>query len=243
VHTFGCPVFALQNVLASGSQLPRWSPHARLGLNLGPSLMHARNVYLVLNLVTGCVSPQYHCCFDNFFETTRHGAPDDSGTICWQQLANLDCAKTVLSKVSMPNQHSVMYLETPSDEEPHTMSNSVFNPDTFDTTSDDYSISEASQVSDNSHTSWQNWASHMTDDATPIEPTVTAGTSQRGQVCTVSQRMAESVSQQNFYGDQGMHYMASQATTGNTDEDLFLEAPSTSRAYEKFYCIPCRNDG
>jgi hypothetical protein len=50
VHTFGCPVFALQNMLASGSQLPRWSPHARLGLNLGLSL-HARNVYLVLNLV------------------------------------------------------------------------------------------------------------------------------------------------------------------------------------------------
>jgi hypothetical protein len=89
VHTFGCPVFALQNKLASGSQLPRWSPRAHLGLNLGPSLMHARNVYLVLNLVTGCVSPQYHCCFDDFFETMHHGAPNVSGTICWQQLANL----------------------------------------------------------------------------------------------------------------------------------------------------------
>ncbi len=115
--------------------------------------MHARNVYLVLNLVTGCVSPQYHCHFDDFFETTRHGAPDVSGTICWQQLANLDRAKMVLSKVSMPNQHSVMYLETPSDKEPHTMSNPVFEPNTFDTTSDDYSISEALQVSENSHTS------------------------------------------------------------------------------------------
>ncbi len=28
------------------------SPRARLGLNLGPSPNHARNVYLVLNLVT-----------------------------------------------------------------------------------------------------------------------------------------------------------------------------------------------
>ncbi len=85
VHTFGCPVFTLQNALASGNQLPRWSPHACLGLNLGPSPMHTRNIYLVLNLVTGCVSPQYHCHVDNFFETTRHGAPDVSGTICWQQ--------------------------------------------------------------------------------------------------------------------------------------------------------------
>jgi hypothetical protein len=67
VHTFGCPVFALQNALASGKSLPQWSPCARLGLNLGLSPMHARNVYLVLNLTTGCVSPQFHCRFDDFF--------------------------------------------------------------------------------------------------------------------------------------------------------------------------------
>jgi hypothetical protein len=96
--------------------------------------MHARNVYLVLNLVTGCVSPQYHCRFGNFFETMCHSAPDVSGTICWQQLANLDCAKMALSKVSVPNQHSIMYLVTPSAEEPHTMSDPVYNPNTFDTT-------------------------------------------------------------------------------------------------------------
>ena len=59
---------------------------------------------------------------------------------------------------------------------------------------------------------------------TPVEPTVTAGTSQHGRVCTMSQRMVESVSQQDFYGNQGMHYVASQATTGNMDEDLFHDA-------------------
>jgi hypothetical protein len=142
--------------------------------------MHARNVYLVLNLITGCVSPQYHCHFNNFFETTSHSAPDVSFTFCWQQLANLDCAKTVLSKVSMPNQHSAMYLETPSDEEPHTMSNPIFDTKTFDTTSDDYSILEALQVSENSHTFQQNQSSHTTDEMTPVELTVTAGTSQCG---------------------------------------------------------------
>ena len=58
MHTFACPVFALQNALASGNTLPRWSPRAYLGLNLGPSPIHSRNVYLylVLNLTTGCVS-------------------------------------------------------------------------------------------------------------------------------------------------------------------------------------------
>jgi hypothetical protein len=104
------------------------------------------------------------------------------------------------------------------------MSEPIFEPNTYDTTSDDYSISEALQVSENSNTSWQNWASHMTEEVMTVEPIVTAGTNQHGQVCTMSQRMAESVSQWNFYGDQGMHHMASQATTGNTDEDLFHDA-------------------
>jgi hypothetical protein len=39
---------------------------------------------------------------------------------------------------------------------PHTMSNPVIEPNTFDTTSDDYSVSKALQVSENSHTSQQN---------------------------------------------------------------------------------------
>ncbi len=106
------------------------------------------------------------------------------------------------------------------------MSKPIFKPNTFDTTSDDCSISYAAlQVSENSHTSPQNWASRTTDEVTPVEPTFTAGTSKRGQVCTTSQRMAESMSQRNFYGNQGMHYMAStQATTGDMDEDFFHDA-------------------
>jgi hypothetical protein len=139
VHTFGCPVFALQNMLASGNQLLRWSPRAHLRLNLGPSPMHARKVHLVLNLITRCVSPQYHCCFDGFFKTTRHGAPDVSGTVFWQQL---DCATTVLFKVSVPKQHSVISLEMPSEEEAHTMSKLIFEPPMYAITSDDYSVSD-----------------------------------------------------------------------------------------------------
>jgi hypothetical protein len=60
-HAFGCPVFALENYLAAGSSILHWSPCARLGINLDLSPSHARNVYLVLNLHTGCVSLQYHC--------------------------------------------------------------------------------------------------------------------------------------------------------------------------------------
>jgi hypothetical protein len=88
-HAFGCPVFALENDLAAGSSILHWSPRMRLRVNLGSSPSHARNVYLVLNLHTGCVSPQYHCQFNNFFETVRQGGPDVSVPLAWQQLSGL----------------------------------------------------------------------------------------------------------------------------------------------------------
>jgi hypothetical protein len=88
-HAFGCPVFALENDLAAGSPIPHWSPCARLGVDLGSSPSHARNVYLVLNLHMGCVSPQYHCHFNDFFEMVRHGGPDISIPLVWQQLSGL----------------------------------------------------------------------------------------------------------------------------------------------------------
>jgi len=167
VHIFGCPVVALQNALASGKSLPRWLPRARLGLNLGLSPTNARNVYLVLNLTTGCVSPQYHCRFDDFFETTRHGGPDVSGTISWQQLAGLDRATTILSEVSAPIQHGLMYPESLSEgdippEEPS------FTPPVFDVTSDNYSVSDGdSLVTENTGPSCQSRASHQAEGVTP----------------------------------------------------------------------------
>jgi hypothetical protein len=86
-HTFGCPVFALQNDLAAGNAIPKWAPRARLGLNLGPSPHHARNINLVLNLSTGLVSPQYHCRYDDFFETCK--GLDPKASTSWKQLAGL----------------------------------------------------------------------------------------------------------------------------------------------------------
>jgi hypothetical protein len=118
VHTFACPVFALQNALASGKSLPRWSQHVVLCLNLGPSCTHARNVSLVLNLMTGSVSPQYHCWFDDFFEMTRHGGPDVSDTICWQQLAELSCKAQILSNLAQPMQSSMVLRPIPLENRP-----------------------------------------------------------------------------------------------------------------------------
>jgi hypothetical protein len=53
MHTFGCLMFASQNALASGNSIPQWDPRAHIGLNLLTSLLHARNVHLVLSLTTG----------------------------------------------------------------------------------------------------------------------------------------------------------------------------------------------
>jgi hypothetical protein len=111
-----------------------------------------------------------------------------------------------------------------SEEDANTMSKPFFEPLTYNNMSDDYSISDADlQVSENSRTSRQNQVSHTNEGMIPTKP-VTAGICQRGRVCTMSQRMVGSVSQQNFNGDQGMHYMSSQATTSKTDEDLFHDS-------------------
>ena len=84
-HVFGCPVYTLHSALQSGNMLRRWEPRARLGLYLGPSPRHARNVSLVLNLATGLVSPQFHVSHDDFFETTEDH--HHQGPSAWQQLA------------------------------------------------------------------------------------------------------------------------------------------------------------
>ncbi len=57
----------------------------------------------------------------------------------------------------------------------------------------------------------------VNEGVTSVEPTVTTGTSQRGWVCKMSQRMAESDAQ-------GMHHMAHQSTLSETNEDLFHNA-------------------
>jgi hypothetical protein len=117
--------------------------------------MHARNVYLVLNLNTGCVSPQYHCHLDNFFETARHNGPDVSGTISWQLLAGLNRTETILSEVSTPTQHIIMYPKTQSEANVPLEEISVAPP-FHEFTTDSYSVSDGdSHVSENVRPSCQ----------------------------------------------------------------------------------------
>ena len=88
-HTFGCPVFALDNRLQGSGTIPKWNPRARLGINLGTSPRHASSVTLVLNLDTGLVSPQYHLQYDDFFETVRPSAGNAQTFSQWQYISGL----------------------------------------------------------------------------------------------------------------------------------------------------------
>ena len=65
-HSFGCPVFVLDSRLQSSSVgPPKWDSRTRLGIYVGRSPYHAGSVALVLNPITGYVSPQYHVAFDD----------------------------------------------------------------------------------------------------------------------------------------------------------------------------------
>ncbi|KAL7486160.1 hypothetical protein ACHAW6_011754 [Cyclotella cf. meneghiniana] len=47
---------------------------------------HASNVILALYLKTGLVPPQFHCRFDDFFETTHYSDCDKTTSANWKQL-------------------------------------------------------------------------------------------------------------------------------------------------------------
>ena len=49
--------------------IAKCDPRSRRGVNMGFSKVHSTQVGLVLNLLTGSVSPQYHVVFDYMFST------------------------------------------------------------------------------------------------------------------------------------------------------------------------------
>ena len=78
-HTFGCPVYVLDNDLQSNKPIGQWRERARVGIYLGMSPKHARTVALVLNPKTGLVSPQFHVHFDDMFVGVSSATLTDDG--------------------------------------------------------------------------------------------------------------------------------------------------------------------
>lgn len=68
---FGCPTAVLANPLATSGIYHKWKPRSRVGIYLGHSPQHSRNVALVLDLQTGLVSPQFHVKHDPSFHVVK----------------------------------------------------------------------------------------------------------------------------------------------------------------------------
>lgn len=82
-HPFGCPVFVLDNALQHGGPFHKWNQRSRVGIYLGPSPAHGRNIGLILDRNTGLVSPQFHVKYDPSF----HSVMQDNYDSKWQQKA------------------------------------------------------------------------------------------------------------------------------------------------------------
>ena len=72
-HTFGCPVYVLSSDLQTGKPFHKWKQRSRIGIYLGRSPHHAKNVALVLDRESGLVSPQFHVAYDSAFDSVREG--------------------------------------------------------------------------------------------------------------------------------------------------------------------------
>ena len=86
LHPFGCPVYVLKGKLQSGGTQPKWEERSRVGVYLGVSRQHATNVSLILNPQTGFISPQFHCVYDDQFDTCER---DKNFSKLWAEKAGL----------------------------------------------------------------------------------------------------------------------------------------------------------
>ncbi len=191
-------------------------------------------MHLVLSLTTGLVSLQFHCRFDNFFETCKYGVSDMGISSTWQQLAGFKHAngdawiqpdQRILSRTPISKMGNTSESQLPTAKilpsKPHdeqSVSSAFFDDGDVD------GIKPRSNVEQPFQESRINPRrdSLPQDSATHQGYSVGAGTSVRGCARRMTRAMAESVSHQDFYGQSQMHSMASSATnfvTGQTDED------------------------
>jgi hypothetical protein len=185
-HVFGCPMFALQNDLAAGNIIPKWSPRSRLGLNLGPSPSHTWTVNLELNLSSGLVLPQLHCCYDDFFETTYHSHQAVTTQANWKQLAGFvkyDGTHTVQHRLSRTAQ---LVAPVGTSSSSPALNSVQFSQD--DSSEDDFDsgniLPDSMQDSEGAH-------DESTNDSETIFPT--AGISSRGWTRKLSRVMQDSI--------------------------------------------------
>jgi hypothetical protein len=105
-HHFGCPTYVLRKELQDHKKIKKWSDRTRIGINLGYSSRHAHSVSLILNLQTGLVSPQYHCQYDDLFETTMGTQARSIPASQWQFKAGFTSDRPETDEDEEPNEES-----------------------------------------------------------------------------------------------------------------------------------------
>ena len=73
-HLFGSTVYVLENYLQSQKSHNKWSDRARVGIFMCHSPHHSTSVPLVLKTQSGNVSPQFHCIYNDNFNTCKQDA-------------------------------------------------------------------------------------------------------------------------------------------------------------------------
>ncbi len=67
----GSRVYVLKDQLQQRTPYHKWMDRARVGMHLGRSTVHTKNMSLVLDIAKGYVSHQYHCTHDSGFDTVK----------------------------------------------------------------------------------------------------------------------------------------------------------------------------
>jgi hypothetical protein len=94
----------LKKELQDHKKIRKWSDRTRIGINLGYSSRHVLSVSLILNLQTGLVSPQYHCQYDDLFETTMGTQARSIPTSQWQYEAGFTSDRPGTDENDEPNE-------------------------------------------------------------------------------------------------------------------------------------------
>jgi len=99
-YPFACPAYVLENKLQDKKKLyNKWKSRSKVGIYLGHSPLHARNIALILNLETGLVSPQFHVSYDKTFETIKQNVSHHR----WLAMAGFQAVKPSSQDESFSN--------------------------------------------------------------------------------------------------------------------------------------------
>ena len=80
-HVWGFPPYVLEPKLQKpGVKITKWDPNIQRGVDMGFRNILSTQVGLVIILLTGSISPQYHVVFDEMLSTVV------SGTATYQEV-------------------------------------------------------------------------------------------------------------------------------------------------------------